>query len=62
MVTLVEPGQDLQIKKNNGSRFSEVQGLINKAKPGFFYYFENIKAVGPDGTTRNIPGISVKIG
>ena len=62
MVTLVEPGQDLQVKKNSGSRYNEASSLIQKAKPGCFYYFEKVKAVGPDGSTRTIPGITIKIG
>ncbi len=62
MVTLVEPGQDLQVTKNNGSRYNEASSLIQKAKPGCLYYFEKVKAVGPDGSTRTIPGITIKIG
>ena len=61
VLTLAEPGQDLQIRKNSGGKYSEVRGLIEKAKPGCVYFFDEIKAVGPDQKTRKLPSIAFKI-
>lgn len=54
--------QDPAQLQNSGPVFtSAVQAVINKAKPGDVYYFEEIKVRGPDGITRKIPGIAFKI-
>ena len=61
-MTLVEKGQDLQICNNNGGRFEGTCATYQqKAKVGNIYYFDNIKAKGPDGSTRTLPSISFKI-
>jgi gliding motility-associated protein GldM len=45
-----------------GSRFSpEMIGLINQVQRGKKIYIEDVKAVGPDGTVRNLPAIVFKM-
>ena len=61
-MTLAERGQDLLTCVNAGAKFSgQCQNLINRAKVGSIYYFDNIRAKGPDGTTRKLPTISFKV-
>jgi len=61
-MTLAERGQDLLTCVNSGAKFGgQCQNLINRAKVGSIYYFDNIRAKGPDGTTRKLPTISFKI-
>ncbi len=61
-MTLAERGQDLLTCVNGGSKFTgQCQNLINRAKVGSIYYFDNIRAKGPDGTTRKLPTISFKV-
>jgi len=53
---------DLQIGTNQGAKFnSTVASWQSKVKPGDAFFFDNIKAVGPDGTTREIGSLSYKI-
>ncbi len=57
-----EPGQDLQSAVNSGAKFGDrCSRLIAKAKPGTVYYFDDIRAVGPDGKTRKLPSIAFQI-
>ncbi len=61
-LTLAERGQDLLIVSNKGARFNDKsKNLLNKAKVGSIYYFDNIKVRGPDKATRKLPSISFKI-
>jgi gliding motility-associated protein GldM len=61
-MTLAERGEDLQLCVNSGAKFNgQCQNLINRAKVGSIYYFDNIRAKGPDGTTRKLPTISFKV-
>ena len=61
-MTLAERGQDLQICTNRGGKFEgRCKELKNKAAVGSIYYFDNIKAKGPDGSSRTLPTISFKI-
>jgi gliding motility-associated protein GldM len=61
-LTLSERGQDLQTAVNPGPRYSgQAANLVARAKVGSIYYFDNIRAKGPDGTTRQLPTISFKI-
>lgn len=59
----VAPRQDAEIAVNNGGRFEgKAVDLINKAKPGDRYLFEDIKARCPgDAAGRSIPGMTFKI-
>lgn len=50
------------IKKSNTNRFTaEQKDLLKRVKPGTWVYIGNIKAVGDDGTERNLDPISFKI-
>ncbi len=40
---------------------SEARGILNSAGVGSKIFFENVKAKGPDGTIRNIPGVTLKV-
>lgn len=53
---------DLLEKNITGNKLTpEIQGMISKAAIGTKLYFENIKAVGPDKTTRALSSISIKL-
>lgn len=62
-VTKVPPRQDAIVKNNDGARFSgDVQNLINSAKPGDTYYFDDVKARCPgDNAGRKINSMVFKI-
>jgi gliding motility-associated protein GldM len=54
--------QDLVSARANGPLFdSKMLDFINRAKPGDTFYFDDIKAKGPDGTTRKLPSIAFKL-
>jgi gliding motility-associated protein GldM len=61
--TYLPKRQDPIVKQNGGARWSgEVQELINKAKPGDTYFFDEVKCKCPgDAAARNIGGITYKI-
>ncbi|MCD6066537.1 MAG: gliding motility protein GldM [Bacteroidetes bacterium] len=40
---------------------AEAKGVIQSLSPGSKLYFENIKASGPDGSTRTLPNVSIKV-
>ena len=61
-MTLAERGEDLLTCVNQGAKFGgQCASLINRAKVGSVYYFDNIKAVGPDQKTRKLPTIAFNI-
>jgi gliding motility-associated protein GldM len=61
-MTLSQKGQDLQVCSNSGAKFSgSCSALQQQAKVNSVYYFDNIKATGPDGRTRNLGTIAFKI-
>ncbi len=61
-LTRAEKGADLVIVKNDGGKYNgQSSSLISKAKPNDIYYFDKIKAKGPDGKTRSLPSIVFKI-
>ena len=39
----------------------EQQNLLKNAKTGTKVYIENVRAMGPDGTMRKIPGVNLKV-
>lgn len=54
--------QDLAVARGNSASFNaQMQGYLQRAKPGDLFYFENIKVRGPDGQTRPIPGITFRV-
>ncbi len=55
-------GGSIAIASSNSNRItSEQLTLLNNAKPGSKVYIENVKAMGPDGTMRKIPGVNLKV-
>jgi hypothetical protein len=57
-VTYVAKRQDPISSENNGGGFSsKVQEYVQKAKPGDVFYFDQIKAKGPDGLPRTLPSL-----
>ncbi|MFN9710588.1 MAG: GldM family protein, partial [Bacteroidota bacterium] len=44
-----------------GYSFEPVQDLINRCRPGTTVVLDEIKAVGPDGTTRKLPTIAFNL-
>lgn len=61
--TYLPKRQDPIGRQNGGKRFnSEVAELVNKAKPGDTYFFDDIKCKCPgDAAARNIGGLAFKI-
>lgn len=63
-VTFLQKRQDPSPETpNNGLRFnSTVQAMVDKARPGDAYFFDNIKAKCPgDGVARNLGSLAFKI-
>jgi gliding motility-associated protein GldM len=53
---------DLVSETTTGSKYSaKMSSMLNSASRGQKVYFEDIKAKGPDGTTRNLGSIALKI-
>jgi gliding motility-associated protein GldM len=51
-----------QTSPNNGNRWSGgAATIINNATPGTSIFFDNIKVVGPDGRTRDLPQMSFNL-
>ncbi len=61
-MTYAAARQDLLSTSVDGPMFSQkMLDYMNKAKPGDVFYFDKIRAKGPDGTTRNLAGIVFKL-
>lgn len=61
-MTYAAARQDLLSTSTDGPLFSQkMLDYLSKAKPGDIFYFDKIKAKGPDGTIRNLPGIVFKL-
>jgi gliding motility-associated protein GldM len=62
-VTYLPKRQDPVVRQNAGVRFgSDVMDMVNKAKPGDAYFFDNIKCKCPgDVAARNLGGLAFKI-
>ncbi len=61
-MTFAAKRQDLVEARVNGPLFdSKCKEFLNKAKPGDMIYFDEIRAQGPDGTTRKLPSIAFKL-
>jgi gliding motility-associated protein GldM len=51
-----------QLSPNEGNRWSgNAATIINNATPGTSIFFDNIKVVGPDGRTRDLPQMSFNL-
>lgn len=62
-ITYLPKRQDPITKQNSGARWnSDAQDMINKAKPGDAYFFDEIKCKCPgDAAARNLGGLAFKI-
>lgn len=61
-MTYAAARQDLLSTTTDGPLFSQkMLDYLSKAKPGDVFYFDKIKAKGPDGTIRSLPGIVFKL-
>lgn len=61
-MTFAAKRQDLVEARVTGPLFdSKCKEFLNKAKPGDMIYFDEIRAQGPDGTTRKLPSIAFKL-
>lgn len=61
--TYLPKRQDPISKQNSGARWNgDIQDMINKAKPGDAYFFDDIKCKCPgDAAARNLGGLAFKI-
>jgi hypothetical protein len=60
MATVI--GGDWISKRANGNRFTdEMVSMIQNARRGQKFFFENITAEGPDGVPRSLSPISLEI-
>jgi hypothetical protein len=60
--TYVPKNGDLREGKCVGERFSQDwSSAVNGCKPNDVFLIENVKVVGPDGSERKIPGLSIQI-
>jgi gliding motility-associated protein GldM len=61
-MTLSQKNADLQTCQNSGAKFNGSCATLQQgAKVNSVYYLDNIKAVGPDGRSRNLGTIAFKI-
>lgn len=61
-MTFAAKRQDLVTADATGPAFtSKMLDFLSRAKPGDVFYFDNIRAKGPDGVTRKLPGIVFKL-
>lgn len=62
-IVRVSRGMDPQIETNTGGAFTPgTVGIINQAKPGDRFFFENIRCKCPgDAATRKLPELVVNI-
>jgi len=61
-MTFAAKRQDLVEARVSGPLFdAKCKEFLNKAKPGDMIYFDEIRAQGPDGTTRKLPSIAFKL-
>ncbi len=60
-ITMTAKGVLATAVSNSMVLTGEQKSLLAGAKPGTRVYIENIRAKGPDGTVRKIPGINLKV-
>ncbi|TVR81845.1 MAG: hypothetical protein EA412_02485 [Chitinophagaceae bacterium] len=54
--------QDVITERANGPQFNQrMLGFMERARPGDMFYFDNIRARGPDGNTVRLPGITFRL-
>lgn len=60
-VTMIVGGTPIEKITNGAAVSGDMKEMFQKAKPGQKVYIEQIKARGPDGTTRNLGSLSFKV-
>jgi gliding motility-associated protein GldM len=60
-VTMIVGGTPIEKLTNGAAVSGDMKEMFQKAKPGQKVYIEQIKARGPDGTTRNLGSLSFKV-
>jgi gliding motility-associated protein GldM len=60
-MTMLLKGNLITESSSSNRMTDKMSNLIKYASSGTKIYFENIKAKGPDGTTRKIPGVNLKV-
>ncbi len=60
-VTMIVGGTPIEKMTNGAAVSGDMKEMFQKAKPGQKVYIEQIKARGPDGTTRNLGSLSFKV-
>ena len=60
-VTMIVNGVPLEKVTKGAAVSGDMKEMFKKAKPGQKIYIEGIKARGPDGTVRNLGGLSFKV-
>ncbi len=51
----------VEVQSNSALFTAEMKSLMNRCKPGTRVFFDDIRAKAPDGTTRNLPGMTFKL-
>ena len=59
--TAIVQGFDKNIPSRSANLSSDMRETIRNLRSGSRIYFNDITAIGPDGSTRNLPTVSVKI-
>jgi len=60
-VTMVIGGTPIEKVTKGAAVSGDMKEMFQKAKPGQKVYIEQIKARGPDGTTRNLGSLAFKV-
>ncbi|MBP6573776.1 MAG: hypothetical protein KA230_04960, partial [Flavobacteriales bacterium] len=60
-VTMIVAGTPIEKVTKGAALSGDMKEMLTKAKPGQKVYIEGIKARGPDGTVRNLGGLSFKV-
>lgn len=60
-VTMIVGGTPIEKIANGAAVTGDMKEMFQKAKPGQKVYIEQIKARGPDGTTRNLGSLAFKV-
>jgi hypothetical protein len=59
--TAVIKGQAIPYTGNSPGFTGDMKTALGKASTGSKIFIDNVKAKGPDGTVRSIPGLTIKV-
>jgi gliding motility-associated protein GldM len=59
--TAIVKGQPVSYTGNGPSMTSDMKAALSKVATGSKIFIDNVKAKGPDGSLRNIPGVTLKV-